>query len=160
MRILIVGIMAAAFIGCQSTQLSWHIERDVIKNTRVDRFPGFLTAPYTKALHQECPLSARKNALLVSGTSETDLDFSQCKTMGRQIDGVVHDHWDQAFEPGTLNGLGGSLVQTGAILGGAAILSNGLKHQGSGRLNTGTNNSYNSTYNGNNLTNCYSRDCF
>lgn len=152
MRAFILSIMAVAFIGCQSTQNSWHLENDVIKNTKIKRNPAMWTSPYTEVLHQECPKSARVDATMHEGFD--NLKFSECVTMKREVNGVMYDHWDQAFEPGTLNGLGGSLIQAGAILGGASILANGLKHQGSGRLNTGVNNSYNTTQN------CYSRDCY
>ena len=153
MRALMLSIMAVAFIGCQSTSYQWHVEKDVVKVARVDRFPAMWTAPLAERIHQVCPLSALKEKVRKSGTGAEDVDYTQCETVGREIDGKMHDHWDFAWEPGTLNGLGGSLLTMGTFLGSSAIIANGLKHQG-GRLNTGVNNSYNTTQN------CYSRDCY
>lgn len=138
---IMVWVFAALWlVGCQSTQNSWHMENTVVKNTRVERFPAMFTAPYTKTFHQECPLSARVDATMYEGFDK--LKLAECVTMKVEINGVQHDHWDQAFEPGTLNGMGGSIIQAGAILGGAAILANGYKQSGS-RLNVGQTN-YNS----------------
>ncbi len=135
MRSIAIAVMLMALVGCQSTQNSWHVERDVIKNTRVERYPAMFTAGYTKTLHQACPLAARLDNKMTEGFDK--LKFSECLTMFKMVDGTEIDHWDQAFEPGTLNGMGGSIIQAGAILGGAAILANGYK-QGGSRLNTNT----------------------
>lgn len=145
-RAALIVITALSLAACQSTQNSWHMEYSVIKNTRVERYPGFITAPYTKAYHQECPTSARVDATMYEGFDK--LKFSECVTMKTEINGVQHDHWDQAFEPGTLNGMGGSIIQAGAILGGAAILANGYK-QGGSRLNTNTSITSNNAFNDN-----------
>jgi hypothetical protein len=139
MRSILLSVWAVAVLaGCQSTQNSWHIEGDVIKNTRVERYPAMFTAPYTKTFHQECPVSARLDSNMYEGFDQ--LNFWRCVTMKVEINGVAHDHWDQAFEPGTLNGLGGSLIQAGAILGGARLLAQGYRAGGS-RLSTHTENS-------------------
>ena len=139
--LLIVALIGT--VGCQSTQNSWHMENDVIKNTKIKRNPAMWTSPYTEVLHQECPTSARVDATMYEGYDK--LKFAECVTMKREVNGVMYDHWDQAFEPGTLNGLGGSIIQAGAILGGAAILANGYKQSGSrlnvGQTNMNTNNS-------------------
>lgn len=139
MRAISIGcfavLMAWLLVACQSTQNNWHVEHDVIKNTRIERNPGLITAPYTKVITQECPTSARIDPKQLSGYD--NLHFEKCSTMYKMVDGIPFDHWDQAFEPGTLNGMGGSIIQAGAILGGAAILSNGYK-QGGSRLNTNT----------------------
>ncbi len=124
MRAVIIGtwaiVAAVLLVGCQSTQNSWHMENSVVKNTRVERFPAMFTAPYTKAYHQECPLSARVDATMYQGYDK--LKFAECVTMKTEVNGKENDHWDQAFEPGTLNGMGGSVLQAGSILGGAALI--------------------------------------
>lgn len=137
MRILYIVLGLIVLTGCQSTQNSWHIEGDAIKNTRVERYPAMFTAPYTKTFHQNCPASARTDASMVEGFDK--LRTEKCVTMKVEINGKEHDHWDQAFEAGTLNGMAGSLIQAGAILGGAHILANGYR-AGASRLTTNTSN--------------------
>lgn len=121
MKAILLSVMAVmGLVGCQSTQNSWHIEAGLVKNTRVERYPAMWTAPYTKTLHQECPLTARMDVNMREGYDK--LEFSQCVTMKTERNGVMYDHWDQAFEPGTLNGMGGSVLTAGSILGGAALI--------------------------------------
>jgi hypothetical protein len=138
MKAAIIGMMLIGLVGCQSVQNSWHMEVDVIKNTKIKRNPGMITSPYTEVLHQECPTSARIDATMYEGYDK--LKFSECVTMKREINGVMSDHWDQAFEPGTLNGVGGAVLNAAAIGAAGHMIGKGLRGSGGVQNNTNTNN--------------------
>ena len=139
--ITIIGVTLFALVGCNTTENIYHREGDSIVNSKYQRSPGLVTPAHVTVFHQRCPLPK---------TGSTP-EFDKCITMGKEVDGMHQIHYEQAWEPGSLNGMGGAVLQAGAIAYAGNQIGRGLGKSGTNVSSTTSNNSMGGASNNTNI---------